>query len=89
MIKIKEATGLILWYMRYFKFAGWTSLWDTIYVAPGYLYNNRILKHERKHIDQMQRDGKLVYMAKYMYYLITVGYYDNPYEIEARAAENV
>ena len=35
----------------------------------------------------MQRDGKLVYLIKYTYWLIRYGYLANPYEIEARAAE--
>ena len=38
-------------------------------------------------IEQMQRDGKLVYAIKYGYWLLRYGYWDNPYEIEARAAE--
>jgi hypothetical protein len=35
----------------------------------------------------MQRDGKLIYLIKYTYWLLRFGYWNNPYEVEARAAE--
>lgn len=56
-------------------------------MAPGYEHNVLLLRHERKHIEQMRRDGKLVYLIKYSYWLLRFGYRNNPYEIEARAAE--
>jgi len=83
----RTASGLILWYMRACGFHGWTSLWGVIYLAPGYEQHAALLRHERKHLEQMQRDGKLVYMIKYTYWLVRYGYLANPYEIEARQAE--
>lgn len=84
---IKTASGLILLYMKACGFKGWTSFWNVIYMAPGYEHNVLLLRHERKHIEQMRRDGKLVYLIKYSYWLLRFGYRNNPYEIEARAAE--
>jgi len=35
----------------------------------------------------MIREGKLVYMVKYLYWNLKYGYFLNPYEVEARAAQ--
>ena len=84
---IRTASGLILLYMKACGFQGWTSFWGVIYMAPGYKLHEALIRHERKHLEQMQRDGKLVYLIKYTYWLIRYGYLANPYEIEARQAE--
>ena len=84
---IRTASGLILRYMKACGFHGWTSFWGVIYMAPGYELHEALIRHERKHLEQMQRDGKLVYLIKYTYWLIRYGYLANPYEIEARQAE--
>lgn len=47
-----------------------------------------LYKHESCHIMQVQRDGRLKFICKYLYYNIKYGYYNNPYEIEARKASN-
>lgn len=83
----QTATDLILAYMKTCGFHGWTSLWGVIYMAPRYEQHAALLRHERKHLEQMRRDGKLVYLIKYTYWLLRHGYRNNPYEIEARAAE--
>ena len=84
---VKTATGLIRWYMERQGFKGWTSFWNTIYMMPGYENNERLLRHERKHIEQIEREGRLVFAVKYLWWSWRVGYRDNPYEVEARAAE--
>lgn len=83
---IKPASGLILFYMNLCGFDGWTSLWNTIYLKPEYITNEGLIRHEQAHLAQMQRDGKLVYMIKYLWWNVTKGYLNNPYEIEARNA---
>ena len=83
----RTASGLILMYMLLCNFQGWTSLWGVIYLAPGFEQHAALLRHERKHLEQMQRDGKLVYLIKYSYWILRYGYWNNPYEIEARKAE--
>lgn len=44
------------------------------------------VKHENEHKKQWKRDGLIKFSIKYIYYLIRYGYYNNPYEIEARKA---
>ena len=87
-MNVSTATGLIAFYMRAFNFAGWTSFWSTIYVLPGFEHDQRLLRHERKHLEQIERDGHLLFALKYSWWTLRYGYYMNPYEIEARAAES-
>lgn len=85
---IRTATGLIAWYMRAYGFAGWASFWRIIYVLPGYEHDQPLLRHERKHIEQIERDGSIKFAIKYSLWTIRYGYWKNPYEVEARAAES-
>ena len=87
MFQIKTARGPILWYMRLCGFYGWASLWDVAYVRPGYERVPRLKLHEFTHLEQMRSEGKLTYMVKYAWYTLRYGYKNNPYELEARAAE--
>ena len=85
---VRTATGLIAAYMKLCGFKGWASFWRTIYVLPGHEHDQRLLRHERKHLEQIERDGRVVFAVKYLWWLCRYGYYMNPYEIEARAAES-
>ena len=87
-MNIRTATGLLSWLMRRAGFAGWASFWNTIYVLPGYEHDQRLLRHERKHLEQIERDGRLLFAIKYSWLTLRYGYYMNPYEVEARAAES-
>lgn len=87
-MKIRTATGLIAWYMHKCVFDGWTSFLSTIYVLPGFEQDQRLLRHERKHLEQIERDGRLLFALKYSWWTLRHGYYMNPYEVEARAAES-
>ena len=84
---IKTATGLIALYMQICNFAGWASFWNTIYVLPGFENDERLLRHERCHLEQIERDGRLLFAIKYSWWTIRHGYWNNPYEVEARKAE--
>lgn len=88
MSTVRTATGPIAWYMRACGFKGWTSFWRTTYVLPGYEDNQRLLRHERKHLEQIERDGRILFSIKYLWWLCRYGYWNNSYEVEARAAEN-
>ena len=88
MTHIKTARGLIYVYMKACGFKGWASFWRTIYVMPGNEHNERLLRHERCHLEQIERDGRVLFSIKYLWWLCRYGYYMNPYEIEARAAES-
>lgn len=82
----RTASGPILWYMKACGFAGWASFWRVIYVLPGFENNESLLRHERKHLEQIERDGRVLFSIKYLYWLIRHGYLNNPYEVEARRA---
>lgn len=89
-MKLKTATGPIKWYMKLCHFRGWASFWDTIYVMPGSEHVDWLIRHELKHLEQMERDGKVLFTIKYIWWLLRYGYYGpHPYEAEARRAERV
>lgn len=87
MPEVRTAKGVIRLYMRMCGFRGWASFWHTIYVMPGYEKVEWLIRHESKHLEQIERDGRLVFTVKYLWWLARYGYWLNPYEIEARAAE--
>lgn len=84
--ELKIATGPIAWMMRRLRFLGWTSFWNTIYVLPGHEHNVPLLRHEETHLDQIAKDGRLLFTLKYSYWTLKYGYWNNPYEIAARKA---
>ena len=85
---IRTATGLIAAYMRLCGSRGWVTFLSTIYVMPGHESDERLLRHERCHLEQIERDGRLLFAIKYLYWLCRYGYKNCPYEVEARAAES-
>jgi hypothetical protein len=52
-----------------------------------FLNNKRWVRHELKHLEQFRKDGVLIFITKYLIESIKKGYWNNKYEIEARAAE--
>lgn len=78
---------LVRWYMDFFEYDGLATVWNTIYFRNEKVKTHGLLAHEKKHIEQMKREGKVKYLIKYHYYWIKSGYWNNPYEIEARQAE--
>ena len=64
----------------------------TIYLhntsQAAFLNNKQWLRHELKHIQQYQRLGFVIFLILYLIETIKHGYYNNKYEVEARAAEN-
>lgn len=63
----------------------------TIYLCgtskQAFLNNQKWLLHELQHVLQYRRDGFVGFIYKYIRNHIKYGYYNNPYEVEARAAE--
>ena len=47
-----------------------------------------LIRHERKHIEQINKYGKIGYLIMWNYYNAKYGYLNNPLEIEARKAES-
>lgn len=67
-------------------------LFRTIYLhgmkAEDLLTHTRMFRHEVKHILQYQEHGWFLFLMKYLWYSMRYGYYNNPLEREARAAED-
>jgi hypothetical protein len=88
-ISIKTASGMILWFMDRCGFDGWASFWRTIYLRPGFENNTALIRHEQTHLDQIERDGRVLFSIQYVWWLARYGYWDNPYEVEARSREQI
>ena len=52
------------------------------------LIDEKMYKHEKCHIEQVKREGRLKFLFKYLYYNIRYGYERNPYELEANEQIN-
>ena len=75
--------------MDFFNFDGLATPWNTIYYSNAKMYmDGKLRRYELMHVEQMKRDGVLKYMVMYNWYWVTIGYENNPYEIEAREAED-
>ena len=85
-MKVQTATGLILAYLKFCGFRGWASFWNTIYVRPGWENTKWLIRHEMKHLEQIERLGRLRFSISYLWELARHGYWNNKFEIEARAA---
>ncbi len=53
-----------------------------------FLNNTQWFCHEIAHILQWQKEGKVKFVLEYLFYSIKFGYFQNPFEIEARKMEN-
>jgi hypothetical protein len=51
------------------------------------LENNRWLRHELAHVQQFRKYGFMNFICRYLAESMRKGYYNNKYEVEARAAE--
>jgi hypothetical protein len=52
-----------------------------------FLRQEKWVKHEVCHVRQFQQHGRFVFVLRYLWETLKHGYYNNKYEIEARAAE--
>lgn len=86
MLPIKPAKRVVLLWMKLTGFRGITLPW-AIYLHPTRIADMKLIRHEIKHAEQMKRDGVLRFLVKYLWWSVRYGYWNNPYEIEARAAE--
>ena len=53
-----------------------------------FLKDTRWVKHELCHLRQYKQHGTIGFIVKYLWESLKKGYYDNHFEVEARAAEN-
>lgn len=84
-MKVKEATGLFKWFLSTFDYGAITMPWQTVYVRPDRLNDEGLILHESVHIEQIQREGAFRFSIKYLWYSLKYGYWNNPYEVEARS----
>ena len=64
------------------------TLWPFIFIYPEkWAKNKRLVKHEKKHLEQYKRYWIIGFLPIYIYYHVKYGFLDNPLEIEARASE--
>lgn len=54
-----------------------------------FLKNEKWLKHELCHIHQYRQHGLVGFIVKYLWESIRKGYYNNKFEVEARAASEL
>jgi hypothetical protein len=54
-----------------------------------FLQDKKWLKHELCHIEQFKKHGYIIFLVKYLWESLKKGYYNNKYEAEARAAEEL
>ena len=63
-------------------------LGGTVYfAAPAHLIPQWLFRHELEHAYQIMREGSFRFYLKFFLYSVRYGYYNNPYEVEARQAE--
>jgi hypothetical protein len=85
--KIKTARRPLSWLLKLCGLGGCASFWGTIYALPGRENDERLIRHEKCHLDQIESDGPLIFSLVYIYWLFRFGNDANPYEVEARASE--
>lgn len=66
--------------------AGAVTIGRTIIVHPDVVLTPRLLNHELAHVRQWT-ERPLSFLFRYLWHHIRHGYRDNPYEVQARAAE--
>lgn len=70
------------------NFIGFTTFNRSFWVVEKYKHDRRLMAHEFKHIEQIEKLGRFKFLFKYLWQNITKGYYKNSFEVEARAAEH-
>lgn len=86
---IHDARGPVAWFLRWIGMAAITMPWRRIYVLPEFGRHEGLLRHELVHIEQIERDGAWTFTARYLWWLVRYGYWENPYEIEAYDLEPI
>jgi hypothetical protein len=64
------------------------TLGYAVLVCPGYGQDVRLLSHEFRHVHQYEKAGSIAdFLFAYLQQIVTVGYNDAPFEVDARAHE--
>ncbi len=87
--EIISARGAVAWLLRTLGFSAVYAPNCNIYVLPECIHDDALIAHERCHHKQRLRDGYYTFWFFICWYVIRYGYWNSPYEIEAREAEGV
>ena len=72
------------WFLRRHGFWAIPMPWRTVYCLPEQGLDDWIMiGHEMVHYEQMEREGTLAFIVKYLWQACKHGYANNPYEVEA------
>jgi hypothetical protein len=52
--------------------------WRVIYLMPDQMSNAGLIRHERVHIAQIERDGAWMWTVRVFWYLLRYGYKNSP-----------
>ena len=76
------------WYMKLRGFEGFMTFWGSVYAMPSWENNPSLIKHEMEHVRQLKEHGNFKFFLLYLYYNLRYGYWNNPFEIQARKVAN-
>jgi hypothetical protein len=55
--------------------------------AHQFLVDEELMRHELQHVIQYKEQGWLIFVIKYLWFSFKNGYFNNPFEVEARNME--
>lgn len=65
------------------------TLWNRVYVREARRLPQHIIRHELRHVEQWYALGPVKFLARYLWESLRHGYYNNPFEVDARSAERL
>ncbi len=84
--RAKTACRIMKAYAVAIVFGNTIHLWNI--TKEEFLRNPRLMRHELMHVEQYRRLGCWRFLAQYLLESWRKGYYNNKFEVEARAAES-
>jgi hypothetical protein len=74
------------WFLRRYGFYAIWMPWRRVYCLDDRVMEDPVIReHERVHSEQAEREGLVIFCASYLFWIARRGYWDNPYEVEARS----
>lgn len=73
--------------LRLLRASAITMPWRRIYIIGERIDDQVLRRHEMIHIEQLERDGTIMFCLKYLWWSVRHGYWQNPYEVEAYRRE--
>ena len=81
-----EAKHLYKWFLKTFGYVAIVNPFSRVCHVLGDYFppSEHLKKHEKTHMQQIDKEGALKFCFKYLWFSIIYGYANNPYEVEAR-----